>query len=74
MKNKKKLKIPNYYIGKVYGYEARKIIEDYDLGFNVGNAVTYLLRASRKHKTPTECIAKAINHLYFELDVIKNKK
>ena len=74
MKNKRKLKIPNYYIGKVYGYEARKIIEDYDLGFNVGNAVTYLLRASRKHKTPTECIKKAINHLYFELDVIKNKK
>ena len=43
MKNKKKLKIPNYYIGKVYGYEARKIIEDYNLSYNVGNAVTYLL-------------------------------
>ena len=74
MKSKKKLKIPNYYIGKVYGYVARKIIEDYDLGFNVGNAVTYLLRANNKHKSPIECIEKAINHLYFELDVINNKK
>ena len=74
MKGKKKLKIPKYYIGQVYGYEARKIIEDYNLSFNVGNAVTYLLRANNKHKTPEECILKAINHLYFELDVIKNKK
>ena len=74
MKSKKRLKIPKYYIGQVYGYEARKIIEDYNLSFNVGNAVTYLLRANNKHKTPEECIIKAINHLYFELDVIKNKK
>ena len=70
MKNKKKLKIPDYYIGKVYGYEARKVIESY----NVGNAVTYLLRAENKHKTPIECIEKAINHLEFELDKINNKK
>ena len=74
MKSKKKLKIPNYYIGKVYGYEARKIVEDYNLGFNVGNAVTYLLRAENKHKTPKECIEKAINHLYFELEKIKNNE
>ena len=74
MKNKKKLKIPNYYIGKVYGYEARKIVEDYNLGFNVGNAVTYLLRAENKHKTPIECIEKAINHLEFELEKIKNNE
>ena len=74
MKNKRKFKIPNYYIGKVYGYEARKIIEDYNLSYNVGNAVTYLLRAENKHKTPIECIEKAINHLEFELDKINNKK
>tara|TARA_Y100001973_G_C5001156_1_gene233700 strand:+ start:32 stop:256 length:225 start_codon:yes stop_codon:yes gene_type:complete len=67
-------KIPDYYIGKVYGYEARRIIEDYDLGFNIGNAVTYLLRANRKHKTPKECIEKAIHHLQFELEKIQNDK
>ena len=30
--------IPNYYIGSVYGYEARRVIEDWDLSYNVGNA------------------------------------
>jgi len=69
-----KNKIPNYYIGKVYGYEARKVIEDFDLSYNVGTATTYLLRAKRKHTTSVECIQKAINHLEFELDKIKNEE
>jgi len=67
-------KIPNYYIGKVYGYEARKVIEDFDLSYNIGTATTYLLRAKRKHNTSVECIQKAINHLEFELDKIKNEE
>lgn len=67
-------KTPNYYIGKVYGYEARKVIEDFDLSYNVGTATTYLLRAKRKHTTSVECIQKAINHLEFELDKIKNEE
>lgn len=69
-----KEKTPNYYIGKVYGYEARKIIEDFGLSYNVGTATSYLLRAKRKHSTSVECIQKAINHLEFELDKIKNEE
>ena len=65
-------KIPKYYIGKTYKIEARKVVEDFDLTYNIGTAVTYLLRAKRKHKTPVECIKKAIAHLEFELDKIKN--
>ena len=64
-------KIPNYYIGKTYKYEARKVIEDFELSYNIGTAVTYLLRAERKHKKPIECIEKAIAHLQFELDKLK---
>tara|TARA_R110000824_G_scaffold221131_1_gene408266 strand:- start:256 stop:624 length:369 start_codon:yes stop_codon:yes gene_type:complete len=67
-------KTPNYYIGRVYGYEARKVVEDFDLSYNVGTATTYLLRATRKHDTSVDCIQKAINHLEFELDKIKNEK
>tara|TARA_R100000030_G_scaffold94991_1_gene82153 strand:+ start:52 stop:375 length:324 start_codon:yes stop_codon:yes gene_type:complete len=67
-------KTPNYYIGSVYGYEARKVVEDFDLSYNCGTAVTYLLRAKRKHSTSVDCIQKAINHLEFELDKIKNEK
>ena len=61
-------KIPEYYIGKIHGYEARKIIEDYELNYNLGTAVSYLLRANRKHETSIECIEKAIAHLEFELE------
>ena len=64
-------RIPNYYIGKRYKIEARKVIEDFDLSYNTGTAVTYLLRAERKHDSPIECIQKAINHLEFELDKLK---
>ena len=66
-----KIKIPSYYIGKRYKIEARKVIEDFDLSYNLGTAVTYLLRAERKHSTPIQCIEKAINHLQFELDKLK---
>lgn len=68
MKDKR---IPEYYIGKYHKYEARKVVEDFELSFNIGTAVTYLLRAERKHKTPIECITKAIAHLEFELEKIK---
>ena len=64
-------RIPNYYIGIRYGYEARKVIEDFELSYNIGTAVTYLLRAERKHDSPIECIQKAINHLEFELEKLK---
>ena len=68
MKNNR---IPDYYIGSRYKIEARKVIEDFDLSYNVGTACTYLMRANRKHKSPIECIQKAINHLEFELDKLK---
>jgi|TARA_R100000742_G_C4275720_1_gene96378 hypothetical protein len=68
MKDKR---IPEYYIGKYHKYEARKVVEDFELSYNIGTAVTYLLRAERKHKTPIECITKAIAHLEFELEKIK---
>ena len=64
-------KIPSYYICKYHKYEARKVVEDFELTYNIGTAVTYLLRAHRKHDTPVDCIKKAIAHLEFELDKIK---
>tara|TARA_R110001592_G_scaffold340964_1_gene629606 strand:+ start:269 stop:478 length:210 start_codon:yes stop_codon:yes gene_type:complete len=67
----KKNRIPSYYIGKRYKIEARKVIEDFELSYNVGTACSYLMRANKKHKSPIECIQKAINHLEFELDKLK---
>ena len=66
-------RIPSYYIGKHHKYEARKVVEDFDLSYNCGTAVTYLLRAKRKHKSPIDCITKAITHLEFELERLKHE-
>jgi hypothetical protein len=60
---------PTYYTGTMYGYSARNIVEDFQLGYNIGTAVSYLLRAGKKEGNPAEQdIQKAINHLHFELD------
>jgi hypothetical protein len=60
---------PAYYTGTMYGYSARNIVEDFQLGYNTGTAVSYLLRAGKKEGNPAEQdIQKAINHLHFELD------
>ena len=82
MKNKKRTTtIPNYYIGSVYGYEARKVIEDWNLSYNIGTATSYLLRCGKKFEQGMdnkakhiEDIEKAINHLRFEIDKLNNLK
>jgi len=70
----KKTPEPSYYLGSKYGYSARKVVEDFDLGYNTGVAVSYLLRAGKKEGNPSEQdIQKAINHLHFELDKLYKK-
>jgi len=66
--------IPKYYIGKKHKYEARKVVEDFQPdNYNLGTAITYLLRAGKKAGNPmVQDIRKAINHLHFELDRIHN--
>ena len=66
---------PNYYVGDVYGYKAKDIIYDYDLTYNLGTALTYILRAGKKKENGMtdndkrkEDIQKAINHLKFEYE------
>ncbi len=64
--------VPAYYVGR-NGMMAKDVIWEFDLSYNIGTAVTYLLRAKRKHKTPIECLKKAIAHLEFELNHIENE-
>ena len=64
--------IPTYYKGK-NGYMAKDVVENFDLSYNVGTAVTYLLRSKNKHNDMgVEDIRKAINHLHFELEKLHN--
>jgi len=66
-------RIPEYYKGKE-GYEARKVCDNFDLTYHLATATTYILRAYKKHDTPTDCIKKAIAHLEFELEKINQEK
>ena len=68
-KDYKKNPQPHYYTGKLYGYSAKDVVDDFSLSYNCGTAVSYLLRAGKKEGNPAEQdIQKAINHLHFELD------
>tara|TARA_R100000664_G_C2650916_1_gene71598 strand:- start:269 stop:520 length:252 start_codon:yes stop_codon:yes gene_type:complete len=72
----KEEEIPSYYIGKNHKIEARKVIEDFQAcNYNLGTAITYLLRAGKKEGNPIENdIRKAINHLHFELERLYKEK
>ena len=63
-------KTPSYYIGKTLGIEAKDVVMDFQPdNYNLGTALTYLMRAGKKPNTPiTQDIKKAIAHLKFELE------
>jgi len=68
-------KVPSYYIGKNKQIKAHEVISDYDLTYNIGTAVTYLLRAGKKPNNPKkQDIQKAIDHLQFELETLENNQ
>ena len=56
---------PSHYQGK--RFEVIDIIEDYDLGFNLGNAIKYILRAGHKDEY-TQDLKKAIWYLEREIN------
>jgi len=69
-----KKEIPEYYKGK-NGYMAKDVVSNFDLTYNIGTAVTYLLRSKKKHEDGgVEDIRKAINHLHFELDLLVKRE
>jgi len=58
---------PDYYLGKS-GQQAREVIEDFDLNYNLGTAVAYILRAGKKPgNDKAHDLAKAREHLTFEI-------
>ena len=60
---------PSYYTGKLYGYSAKNIVDDFQLSAWTSQAVQYILRAGKKEgNSPEQDIQKAINVLHFELD------
>ena len=66
-----KINPPEHYKGNKY--EARDIIDDYQLGFNLGNAVKYILRAGKKGDT-AEDLKKAKWYIEHEICKLMNEK
>lgn len=58
---------PNHYGGMDNPFEAIKIIEHYDLNFNLGNAVKYVLRAGKKDDFKQD-LEKAVWYLQREIN------
>jgi hypothetical protein len=57
---------PEHYGGEENPFEPIKIIEHYDLNFNLGNAIKYVLRAPFKG-TPLKDLKKAYTYIGFEI-------
>ena len=53
-------------------YEPRKVIADWGLNFNLGNAVKYVSRAGRKGDK-IEDLRKAIQYIEFEIEELEEK-
>ena len=67
--------IPNYYKGEILGIRAKDVISDFNLSYNVGTAVTYLLRAGNKpDNSYQQDLEKSLHHIVFELERIKNRR
>jgi len=63
---------PSHYGGEENPYEAIKVIEAWDLGFNLGNVVKYLSRAGKKGDT-LEDLRKAAWYLNREIQSRENE-
>lgn len=64
---------PSHYGGADNIYETIKVIEAWNLNFNVGNAVKYLSRAGKKDPSKlVEDLEKAKFYLQREIDKLKN--
>lgn len=66
---------PAHYGGKDNPYEAIKVIEAWDLGFNLGNTVKYISRLGKKQNASndlTEDLKKA--RFYLDREILKLTK
>jgi hypothetical protein len=63
---------PTHYGGKDNPYEAIKVIEAWDVGFNLGNTLKYISRAGKKDNIIQD-LEKALFYLNREIQNRKNK-
>jgi len=62
---------PSHYGGKDNPYEAIKVIEAWEVGFNLGNTLKYISRAGKKDNTIQD-LEKAL--FYLDREITNRKK
>lgn len=67
-----KVNHPDHYGGKDNPYEAIKVIEAWELGFNIGNTVKYIARAGKKDSIIQD-LEKARFYLDREIEKLKSQ-
>ena len=55
-------------------YDVIDICKDYDLNFNVGNIVKYVVRAGKKTEDPLPDLLKAKDYIEREIKYLRNKQ
>ena len=68
-----KVNHPNHYGGEKNLYEAIKVIEAWELGFNLGNTIKYISRADKK-SNKLEDLEKASWYINREINKLKNER
>lgn len=69
---KEQINHPNHYGGKDNLYEAIKVIDAWDLGFSLGNAVKYISRAGKKDpKKEIEDLKKALWYIEHHIEQLQ---
>lgn len=72
--NKEQVNHPNHYGGKDNVYEAIKVIDEWNLGFSLGNTIKYISRAGKKDPNKElEDLKKALWFLKHHIEVLENK-
>lgn len=68
MKKTEEVDHPAHYGGADNPYEAIKVIEAWELGFCLGNAVKYISRAGKKHPDSAVDLRKAAWYINREIE------
>lgn len=72
--NMEQVNHPEHYGGKDNVYEAIKVIDNWELGFSLGNTVKYISRAGKKDPTKElQDLKKALWYLQHHIDTLENK-
>lgn len=65
---------PQHYKVGTGKYEPYKVIRDWNLNFNLGNAIKYISRAGlKKGETAIDDLQKASQYIQFEIDALEEE-